>query len=192
MESSRSLLYNATRTTQFGVSYKEQCANHWRLHELNQVWTERSSWSKTGITPSYGIGFQRISTRWKDNFRGYPLDLLFEVCSIRDQRDIPWRRRWQLQWWWLPREDDGNNGEESLGSASMEFSWSSSVQGCFKDIGTWRHKRVIVYTSEVMIKTRRRYTIKLSSCMDTSDSYSKDHGFTSMKVNKKSSFMTLN
>ena len=38
-------------------------------------------------------------------------------------------------------------------------------------------------------------TIKLHnqvpSCMDTLDSYSKDHGFTSMEVGKKSSSKTL-
>ena len=32
---------------------------------------------------------------------------------------------------------------------------------------------------------------QVSSCMDTLDSYSKDHGFTSMEVGKKSSSKTL-
>ena len=84
LESPWSPLSNATRTTQFGVFYKEQCANHWRLRGLNWSLDRTQCLSKTGITPSYGIGFRRISTRWKDNFIDYPIDLLFEVCYVRN------------------------------------------------------------------------------------------------------------
>ena len=43
LEISWSPLSNATRTTQFGDSYKEQSANHWRLRRLNRIWTECSA-----------------------------------------------------------------------------------------------------------------------------------------------------
>ena len=84
LESPWNPLSNATRLTQFGDFYKEQCANHWRLRELNWNLDRTQCLSKKDITPSYGIGFGCISTHWKYNFRGYPMDILFEVCSILD------------------------------------------------------------------------------------------------------------
>ena len=63
-----------------------------------KVLTARRLWSKDGITPSYGIGFWCMSTRWKGNLKGYPIDLLLETCSVQDQGDILRKRGGQLQW----------------------------------------------------------------------------------------------
>ena len=67
-----------------------------------------------------------MSTRWKGNFKGYPIDLFLEACSVQDLGDIPWRIGGQLQWWWLEEEDDGNDKEERMSNAYIEDSWANS------------------------------------------------------------------
>ena len=62
--------------------------------ELKSVLDRIQCWSKSSIIPSFRIEFQCISTRWKDNFMSYPVDLLFEIFSVQDQSKNPRRIGW--------------------------------------------------------------------------------------------------
>src|SRR6185312_9893393 len=61
------------------------------VHSEN-FWTARSAKSKTGITPSFGLRFKRMTTRWKGNFIKFSRELYFGICSVEYTGDIPRRR----------------------------------------------------------------------------------------------------
>jgi hypothetical protein len=47
-----------------------------------EILDSKQCWSETAIAPSFGLQLRQMSTRWKDNFIKFSIELYFGMCSV--------------------------------------------------------------------------------------------------------------
>jgi hypothetical protein len=51
---------------------------------LPEILDSTQRWNQMGIIPLFELQLRRLTTRWKDNFINFPIELYFGICYALD------------------------------------------------------------------------------------------------------------
>ena len=140
--------------------------------------------SKTGITPSFGLRLRWTTTRWNGNFINFSMDQYFGICSVDYTGENPQGRGRSNMMRNKIEEMRMTTTKRSLGNALIKLTQSNSEawsKGTTPMTLPNEDTSEQPSTNQDVASKPRRITKATSSCMATSDSCTKDHGFTTTR-----------